>query len=138
MTLQGLAESGATVLVSSHILSELAEMCSSLCIMNQGRLLASGSAEHVRRELGKHDTTVTVTVINGVDKALEWLSGQEKVHDAKQEGSDVVFEFTGSDDDQADLLEGLIESGVRVKSFIQQASSFEDILVEVAEQNRIQ
>jgi ABC-2 type transport system ATP-binding protein len=47
--LRKLAASGATVFVSSHILSELAEMCTSLCVMNRGRLLASGTVDQVRQ-----------------------------------------------------------------------------------------
>src|SRR5436189_2372890 len=50
--LRKLAKAGATVFVSSHILSELAEMCSSLCVMNHGRLLASGTTDEVREQLG--------------------------------------------------------------------------------------
>ena len=49
LTLRTLADEGATVIVSSHILSELSEMCTSLCVMNHGRLLASGSVDEVRR-----------------------------------------------------------------------------------------
>lgn len=47
-----------------------------------------------------------------------------------------MFGFTGSDDGQADLMEGLIQRGVRMRAFEEKRSSFEDILVEVAETNR--
>ena len=52
LTLQNLAGNGATVFVSSHILGELAEMCSSIAVMHRGSLLASGSTEDIRREFG--------------------------------------------------------------------------------------
>jgi hypothetical protein len=52
-------------------------------------------------------------------------------------GNQVVFGFRGSDDGQADLMEGLIERGVRMCAFEEKRSSFEDILVEVAENNRL-
>lgn len=48
----------------------------------------------------------------------------------------MVFGFRGSDDGQADLLEGLIQMGIRMTAFGEKRSSFEDILVEVAESNR--
>jgi len=47
-----------------------------------------------------------------------------------------VFGFSGSDEAQADLMEGLIQLGVRMRAFEEKRSSFEDILVEVAETNR--
>jgi ABC-2 type transport system ATP-binding protein len=135
--LQKLALTGATVFVSSHILSELAEMCSSLCVMNRGRLLASGTAEEVRKQLGSTERTLTVSVISRHQDAAVWLKSQDLVRDLRIVGQQVLFGFAGSDDAQADLMEGLIRSGVRMTAFEERRSSFEDILVEVAETNRL-
>jgi hypothetical protein len=79
---------------------------------------------------------VTITLLNGRDRAVEWLAGRGSVHDLRVEGERIVFGFTGTDDGQADLIEGLIASGVRMRSFEEKRSSFEDILVGVAESNR--
>ncbi len=134
--LRKLAATGATVFVSSHILSELAEMCSSLCVMNRGRLLASGTVEEVRQQLGRNERTLTVSVLDRPRDAAEWLKSQPSVHDLHVAGHQVIFGFTGTDDGQADLMEGLIRRGVRMRAFEEKRSSFEDILVEVAETNR--
>ncbi|MDA0813585.1 MAG: ABC transporter ATP-binding protein, partial [Verrucomicrobia bacterium] len=138
LTLQGLAKDGATIIVSSHILSELSEMCSSLCVMNQGRLLASGSAAHVRQQLGNNQRKVTATILTEIEMAVEWLPMRTGVGTVNRTGDDLIFDFNGSDEEQADILTGLIELGARVKRFNEAASSFEDILVEVAERNRMQ
>ena len=135
--LRKLALTGATVFVSSHILSELAEMCSSLCVMNRGRLLASGTAEEVRKQMGSTERTLTVSLLNRHHDAAVWLKSQESVLDLRIVEQQVLFGFTGSHDDQADLMEGLIRIGVRMRSFEEKHSSFEDILVEVAETNRL-
>lgn len=134
--LRKLAATGATVFVSSHILSELAEMCSSLCVMNRGRLLASGTAEQVREQMGSHKRTLTVTVLARHQDAATWLEAQASVHGLQLAEQQVVFEFTGNDEAQADLMEGLIQQGIRLRAFEEKRSSFEDILVEVAETNR--
>jgi ABC-2 type transport system ATP-binding protein len=134
--LRHLARSGATVFVSSHILSELAEMCSSLCVMNRGRLLASGTAEQVRRQLGSTERVLTATLLGRHEEAREWLTAQPAVHDLRVEGEHVVFGFKGDDEAQADLLAGLIGKGIRLRAFEERRSSFEDILVGVAEANR--
>lgn len=136
--LRKLASTGATVFVSSHILSELAEMCSSLCVMNRGRLLASGTADEVREKLGSTKRLITATLLGRHGEAAEWLSSQENVQDAAVNGQQVGFEFSGNDDAQADLMEGLIALGIRLRSFEEKRSSFEDILVGVAESNRTQ
>jgi len=134
--LRKLAATGATVFVSSHILSELAEMCSSLCVMNRGKLLASGTAEEVRKQLGSNERTITVSLLDRHQDAAVWLKSQNAVHDLRTTGQQVLFGFTGSDDEQADLMEGLIRLGARMRAFEEKRSTFEDILVEVAETNR--
>jgi len=136
-TLRGLADAGATVFVSSHILSELAEMCTSLCVMNRGRLLASGTVDQVRHQLGTTERVLTATVLGRQDEAAAWLSTQRTVHDLRVAGHQIIFGFTGSDDDQADLMAGLVQLGIRMRAFEEKRSSFEDILVEVAENNRL-
>ena len=134
--LRRLADGGATVFVSSHILSELAEMCSSLCVMNRGRLLASGTAEQVREQMGSTERVLTATLLGRHAEAVEWLTAQPAVHDVRTVGAQVVLRFTGSDEGQADLMEGLVKLGIRMRAFEEKRSSFEDILVEVAESNR--
>ncbi len=133
--LRKLATDGATVFVSSHILSELAEMCSSLCVMNRGRLLASGTVDQVRHQLGSTERSLTVTLLAREDEAARWLATQADVHDIRISGSQVIFGFSGSDDAQAGLMEGMVHLGIRMRAFEEKRSSFEDILVEVAETN---
>jgi ABC-2 type transport system ATP-binding protein len=134
--LRRLVKSGATVFVSSHILSELAEMCTSLCVMNRGRLLASGTAEQVREQLGTTDRTIAATLLGRQDEAAEWLASVPGVHDPRVESGQLTFGFRGTDDAQADLMEALIRQGFRIRAFEERRTSFEEILVEVAASNR--
>lgn len=135
-TLRRLAAGGATVFVSSHILSELAEMCTSLCVMNRGRLLASGTVDQVRHQLGATERAITVTPLDRLEDSAAWLTAQPAVHDLQVAGRQVFFRFTGDDEDQAGLLEGLIRLGIRLRAFEEKRSSFEDLLVDIAENNR--
>ncbi len=136
LTLRRLADRGVTVFVSSHILSELAEMCSSLCVMNRGRLLASGTADEVRRQLGADRRRIVVTVLGGVEIAAAWLGGQAGVTALEAGGRSIAFDFTGSEEAQAGLLEGLLATGAQPLAFEEKRSSFEEILVGVAERDR--
>ena len=134
--LRKLASAGATVFVSSHILSELAEMCSSLCVMNRGRLLAAGTVEEVRHQLGSTERLLIVTLLARPESAAEWLRAQPQVAELRVAGPQVSFRFTGSEEAQADLVEGLVRQGCRLRAVEEKRSSFEDLLVEVAESNR--
>jgi ABC-2 type transport system ATP-binding protein len=111
-------------------------MCTSLCVMNRGKLLASGTTQEVRDQLGSNDRTLTATLLNREKEAAAWLESQASVHNLHISGNQIVFGFKGSNDGQADLMEGLIQQGIRIRTFEEKRSSFEDILVEVAESNR--
>lgn len=136
IALQALAAEGATVVVSSHILSELAEMCSSLCVMNQGELLASGTAEEVRRALGRAERNLSVMTSGDSKKVEAWLEGRTGVSELKVDGSRVGFQFLGGGEEQERLLIELVNAGLKIRSFEEESSSFEEILVRVAEGNR--
>lgn len=133
IALRRLADAGTAVMVSSHILGELAEICTSLCVMNRGRLLASGSVDEVRQVLGRTERTLTVTVLERADEAAAWIGGQPGAGEPRVHGHRISFRFSGSQDEQAALIAGLVGGGFRLSSFEEQKSSFEDILVEVAE-----
>jgi ABC-2 type transport system ATP-binding protein len=133
--LRRLAEAGSTVFISSHILSELAEMCSSICVMNRGQLLASGPVDEVRRLLGRAERTLTVTVLEQDDVAAEWIAGQAGVTNLQRAGERISFTYSGTHEEQAALLSGLIAQQLRVTVFGEQKSTFEEILIDVAEGN---
>ena len=82
------------------------------------------------------DRILTATLLGRHEEAGHWLASQPAVHDLRIAGQQVIFGFTGSDDAQADLMEGLVRLGIRVRTFEEKRSSFEDILVEVAETTR--
>lgn len=138
-SLQAIARDGASVLVSSHILSELAEMCSSLCVMNQGHILAAGTADEVRSELGRAERKLAIVVLERREEMARWLEQQAgvlEVDEPRGGGEEIVLRFEGGDHLQAALLSGMVEQGVPVKTFEESSSSFEEILVDIAEENR--
>lgn len=131
--LRRLAADGVTVFVSSHILSELAEMCTSLCVMHRGQLLATGTVDEVRAALGAVERTITATPLADSERLASWLDARDGVHTVRIVRHAVVFGFRGTDEQQSDLLGNMLGAGFRLSSFAEQRSSFEDILVGVAE-----
>jgi ABC-2 type transport system ATP-binding protein len=138
MTLQRLAADGATVFISSHILTELSEMCSSLCVMSRGRLLASGTVDDVRSQLGDDSRRITVTPLHPLKIVPDWLVDLPGVAAARIEQSQLVMDFLGDDECQAALLEEILRRGLRLRSFEEKRSSYEEILIDVAEKSRNQ
>lgn len=137
MTLRHLSAEGVAVIVSSHILSELADMCGSLCVMNHGRVLAAGSVDDVRARLGQSARTLTLEVLEGAGQhAAAFLQGTDHVSEVVQNGDRVSFRFTGPAESQSKLIGAIIAHGLPVRAFEEQKSSFEDILVQIAEEGR--
>ncbi len=73
LTLRRIASQGATIFISSHILSELSEMCTSICMMNQGELLATGTVDEVSKQLGKQTRELVAYFIGNAQEAFDWI-----------------------------------------------------------------
>ncbi|QDV69791.1 putative ABC transporter ATP-binding protein YbhF [Rosistilla carotiformis] len=130
--IRALAEDGKTVLVSSHILTELAEMCDRVGIIEQGRLLATGSVDEIQRQQRTHREFV-VRVIDHRDTAVQMLESNDHVSHLIVDGELVRFQYEGDVTHQATLLASLIAAGVSVAEFSSHARSLEDVFMQVTE-----
>ena len=140
--LRELRSMGKTILVSSHILPELAEMCTGVAIIDHGRLLRSGSIHEIERSL--RATALLRVEILGDETlraaAADFLRTDSRVGDvldaAPDRGGVIRLEaaFDGDGDAQADLLRKMIEAGHRVVGFSQATSDLEEIFLKVTGQ----
>ena len=90
----------------------------------------------MRHQLGSTARVITITLLERVQEACDWLSARHGVQDIGISNQRLSFGFNGDDEAQADLVDGLVRHGVRMRAFEEKRSSFEDLLVEVAENNR--
>jgi len=129
-----LARRGKTVLVSSHILTELAEMCDTVGILEQGRLLAVGTVDEIQ---GKHQPVpqrfVTIEVLEGAERLAAWLAERDGLEELRVEGD--LIRFIHGADRQAEsvLLRAVVEAGFSVVSFATRRQSLEDVFIKVTE-----
>ncbi len=135
LTLRRLAAEGSTIFVSSHILGELTELCTSLCVINRGMLLSSGTADEVRAALGRSERGLSIGVLARSGEAAEWLRTRPNVSGVECQAERIGLAFTGTQEEQANLLEGLFAQGFRVSVCEERKTSFEEILITVAEDN---
>jgi ABC-2 type transport system ATP-binding protein len=127
-----LAADGKSILVSSHILTELAEMCDTVAIIEQGRLLAVGSVEEIHRAR-QTQRSVQIRVLSDVEGLCRWLAARGDVHNVKAEADTVVLLHDGDQQTEADLLRDLVGAGFRVVAFGSRAESLEDVFMRVTE-----
>jgi len=139
--LRALRGMGKTILVSSHILPELGEMCTGVAIIDHGRVLRSGSIEEIERSL-RATALLRIDLIGdepAVSAATDWLGTDPRVSDVlPAQGRDglvrLEIAFDGSPADQAELLRTMIEAGHRVAGFTQATSDLEEIFLKVTGQ----
>jgi ABC-2 type transport system ATP-binding protein len=128
--IKGLADSGKTILVSSHILTELSEFCGSIGIMEKGRLILSGRIEEILANL-KDTRRILIDTIDPASRAADLFANDEAISDRKEEPFHLEFEFSGSDEEIAQLLTRLVGAGIRVKSFTEHQHGVEDIFLQI-------
>jgi ABC-2 type transport system ATP-binding protein len=120
---------GKTILVSSHILSELADFCTSIGIIERGKLLAAGSIQEIQRQLRSHRVLRVRVLDESIDRAASVLRDDKGVRMVETYDHTLSAEFEGQDDDMARLLARLIESGASVRSFAEEPLSLEEVFM---------
>lgn len=145
-----LAAKGKSILVSSHILTELAEICDRVAIIEQGRLLAVGSVDEILSgRSARHETVempgpavnervqLIVNILSDIEQAVAWITQRPGVETIMTSGQTIRFEYQADPQTHADLLESMIKSGIRVASFSSKQRSLEDAFLHVTK-GRIQ
>ena len=130
--LRELGAMGKTILVSSHILSELAELCDSVGIMEKGQLVASGSLAEISflATQGRNLRIKSISPLEEVKSKLNNLVGVGQVQDSDDgDRKSLEVEFQGDDDAIANLLSILVSQGVKVISFIEITNNLEEIFL---------
>lgn len=125
-----LAVNGKTVMISSHILTELAEICDCVGIVERGELLAVGSVAEMESRLAK-SASMRVTVLDRASQVAEWITSNNPDCKVKVIGNAIDFELPMDQRSQAKLLRGLIEAGFDVASFGVVDRNLEEVFLNV-------
>jgi len=126
-----LADEGKAILISSHILTELAEICDVVGILERGRLVAVGSVEDIQQQGQSPQSVVEVRLLDGTTTLANWLARRSNVSQVRLDGQLVRFLHAGQPDAEADLLKAMIEAGFRVVAFGSRRKSLEDVFMQV-------
>ena len=120
---------GKTILISSHILSELADFCTSIGIIERGRLLAAGSIQDIQRQLRSTASCRSACSTTRPTARRRILRDDRSVRAVESFDHTLTAEFEGQDEDLARLLGRLIDAGVAVQSFAEEPLSLEEVFM---------
>lgn len=130
-TLKTLQQQGLTIFISSHILSDLEDFCTSIGIMQMGQLVESSEL----RALYNRDQTQQLLISTVADLAPveTFLQDHEFVHECKvlRDKHQIAVTFTGTDDDIVALLRSLISHNFPIIDFHRTQESLEDIFIKM-------
>ena len=131
--IRGLAKQGKTILISSHILTELAEMCDVVGIIERGKLIAVGTVDEIQSRVRRPHNVVEVALLDGVDALGKWLLARPGVSTITLDGQMVRFVHEVNAEAEADLLRAMVEAGFRVSAFGARRQTLEDVFMQVTQ-----
>ncbi len=132
--LKELAAAGKGILISSHILSELAEMCDTVAVIEKGRRVVAGTIAEIQQSV-RAEQAVSMRVLREVEPAQRFLLLQPGVGDVRLDGDRLRFAFAGDDAAAADLLQRAIAGGIAVVEFARDEADLEDIFLQSTKGN---
>jgi ABC-2 type transport system ATP-binding protein len=126
-----LAEEGKTVFISSHILSELGEMCDSLLFINHGKIIHHGSADSLARGDAER-FLINVEVASEPEKLIDWISLAPNVTltESTKQGARIAVE-SGDRETVALVLKRMVSDGIAVTEFHHEERKLEDAFIEI-------
>lgn len=130
--LKQLRQMGYTILISSHILSELADMCTGIGIINKGRMVLQGDIEEILLSIDSSNP-ILITVYKNLQEAVELLQRHPLVSRVSIDGNVISVLFSGNKEEEAGLLNQLIGAGVMLTSFGREHGSLESVFFAMTE-----
>lgn len=134
--LRNLHDMGKTIVISSHILSELAEMCTTIGIIDKGRIVTKGSVEDIMRKLNTTNP-LKIHVIENIESAVRVLKENPQVESLSIDGADITVSLEGSEEEEAELLAELVKNGIKVVSYVRETGNLEEVFMMVTAKKEV-
>jgi ABC-2 type transport system ATP-binding protein len=126
--LKELRKMGKTILISSHILSELADCCTSIGIIERGQLLMHGTIDSVYRQI-RRNRIVEIRFVENQDAGISIVRSDPAMRGIEIDGNRVTAEFETDDQGLSNLMKKLVDGGVKMRSFSDKDPTLEDVFM---------
>ncbi len=123
-----LSRMGKTIVISSHILTELSDVCNSVGIIEKGRMVASGPIEEVMT-LASGGMLLFVEVLDRAQEAADTLKDIEGIVDVRLEGKRIEAQFDGDLQRVPEIMKQLLGTGVPVVAFSRRELDLEELFM---------
>ncbi|MDY2629098.1 MAG: ABC transporter ATP-binding protein [Lachnospiraceae bacterium] len=128
--LKNLGSMGKTIIISSHILPELADMCDTIGIMQKGQLIMHGTVEDIQMK-AMHAKPLHVRVLDRQEDAVRILKEDPHTRRVSVREDYLVADYTGDDMDTARLLQRLMAQEILIESYYKEKGNLESLFLEL-------
>lgn len=128
--LKELRAMGKTIIISSHILPELAEMCDTIGIIEHGQLIALAPVDQIAARVAGHKA-LRVKLVDRAEEAAGHLHNLPYVSHLEVQENSLLIHYTGDEAGQVALLAKLVQNGLPVLSFAEEAGNLEEVFLTV-------
>ena len=130
--LKELRSMGKTVLISSHILPELAELCTVIGIIDGGRMVASGSVDAIMQKLSGN-RKIKIRIIDNAETAVRLLQEEPLITNVSLMGDTIEAGFKGNEQQMPSILKKLVVNDIPVISFSDEGGTLESVFMHLTE-----
>jgi len=123
---------GKTIIISSHILTELSGFCSHIALMNEGNVVLHGAVDEIQRKVFD-SRKIRISVLDDCDKAVQLI---EKFSNTKIEtvrDNEITVEISAGESELAALNSHLVSKGIKVFSFGEEKTDLEDLFMKISD-----
>src|SRR5438132_299257 len=128
--LQELQRMGKTIIISSHILSELQTLCNRVAIIEKGRLIYSGPVQGVRDQMSQ-GRVIWVRVSSDATQAMELLKGRPEIAEVSAVDGEIKITLASHETDHSVVAEALVLGGARLVELREDELGLEEVFLRV-------
>ena len=128
--LKELRDQEKTIFISSHNLPELAEVCTDIGIVDQGKVVLEGAMTDILSQINV-SSPLTISIKGSKEEALSVLRSHSKVETITIRQEDIVVNFKGDRQEEIILLQQLLEAGTKVYGFVRERGNLESVFMEI-------
>jgi ABC-2 type transport system ATP-binding protein len=129
--LKKLSGEGKTIIISSHILTELSGICSHIALMNEGDIVLHGAVEEIQRKV--FDTRkLCISVLDDCEEAIRLIEEFTKTKIETARDNEIIVEISADATELAALNSHLVSKGIKVYSFGEEKTDLEDLFMKIS------